>query len=129
MDNNRELQATEEWTEVLIDGNILKIYNSLKNERLPEETFEEYKVRRKAIKNYMKSKEKGAFIHKSANLIPKMGIQFNEETKKLEDAIVTDNKGNPEWIGKTRGVTYIKHNKKKEHLELVETLKNIADGK
>lgn len=37
------------------DGSIVKIYHSNKPERLEEETFVEYKLRRAAMKAYLKS--------------------------------------------------------------------------
>lgn len=123
-----DLKVTDEYTEVLVDGEKLKIFNSLKNERLNDETYKEYVLRRKAIKNYEASKARGEFKHKSASLIPKIGLKFNEETKKVEEDIILDPSGKPIWIGKTAGKTYIKNNKKEEHLELVETMKTLKEN-
>jgi len=103
-----------EYTVIEHEGKDLKIYNTIKPQRVEEETQEEYKIRRKAIKNYLKNKEK--VIHRSAMLIPKM----NDDGE-----IEFDSQGKPTYIGKTKGVSYKKENKKEEHLTLVDKLEEL----
>lgn len=103
-----------EHTVIEYEGRELKIYNTIKPQRLEEETQEEYKVRRKAIKNYLKNKHN--LIHRSAMLIPKMNA---------DGEIEFDQQGKPTYVGKTKGVSYKKENKKEEHLTLVDKLEEL----
>jgi hypothetical protein len=125
---NEELQVTDEYSEVIYNGKKIKIYNSFKGERLPEETYEEYKVRRKAVKNYQKSKSKGAMKYVSSMLIPQMKLDYNSQTSKFEETVSTDEKGNVIYTGKTKGKTYYKDSKEEDHMSLVNHLKEIANN-
>lgn len=123
---NKELKVTDEYSEVEYEGEVIKIYNSFSNKRLEEETYKEYKIRRKALNNYYKSKNKGTLKHLSSALIPK--IEHKVINGEVKEVLSTDHNGNIVYIGKTKGETYYK-DKKTEHLNLVEKLKDIANGK
>lgn len=125
---SEKLEVNENYSEIIYEGNKIRIYNSFKGERLPEETFDEYRARRKAIKNYELSKKKGAMKHVSSSLIPQMQLNYNTETNKFEETVATDDKGKVIFSGKTKGVTYYKNNKEQEHLSLVEHFKKIANN-
>src|SRR6056297_3203868 len=93
------------------DGHI-KLFNSHKARRLEEhgETYEEYKIRQKAINSYMKNRK--SMKHVATMLIPKM-----KENGELD--LGPNNK--PQYIGKTKGNSYVKDKKelKEEHMELL----------
>ncbi len=96
----------------------LKLFNSFSPQRLKHEgeTLDEYHMRRAAIKSHLKGKKKGNLIHISSALIPKMD---------LEGGVELGPDGNPIWIGKSKGTTYVKGNEEEEHMSLVEHFKNI----
>ena len=98
-----------EYQEIKINGETIKLFNSFVPQRLEEETYLEYKYRRQAIKNYMSSKDK-QFKHVANMLIPKMTPEGNLEL---------DLNKRPIYIGKTKGVSYVKDNKKEEHMGIV----------
>jgi hypothetical protein len=108
-----------EYTEVDYEGEKIKIYNTIKPIRLEEETQVEYKLRRKAIKNYLKNKK--TLIHPSVMLIPDTDDDGN---------IIFDLKGNPTFVGKSKGVTYRKEKKEVtgEHLEIVNEMEKLKQN-
>lgn len=105
-----------DYNEIEHEGQTYKIYNSFKPERLEGETYEEYKLRRKAIKSYIKSK-KNNFIHVSTMLLPLM----------VDGQVMLDKNNKPLWTEKTKGVTYRKNEKETDHMDLVKHFDNIKD--
>lgn len=105
-----------EYQEIKIGGETIKLYNSFKPERLEEETYQEYKYRRQAIANYIKSKDKN-FKHVATMLLP--------ELDEKGELVLTN--GKPNWTGKTKGNSYVKNEVKEEHMGIVEHLKQIAN--
>lgn len=75
MEERRELieqlnELTKEdvgYTEIKVGENTCKLYKSLSNKRLPEESFDEYKLRQYINKKLIK-KHKEGFLIKNDNL-------------------------------------------------------------
>lgn len=115
----------ENFITVKIDGKDMRLFNSLELYQVEDETREEFVMRRKLVNKYFKDLKKGKTIHVSSVLIPKMGI--NSEGK---DFVITNLDGNPMFIGKTKGTTYVKQQdpaKEEEHMNLVEHLNKIKN--
>lgn len=113
-----------EYQEMETNQGLLRLYNSFKPYRLKsddtggdEETQAEYKMRRSTIKAY--NKARGKKIHVSTMLIPAMDEEGN---------FLLDYKGNPVYLGQTKGVTYRKNDERKEeHMGVLEHLKQLKE--
>ena len=99
------------------EGREIEVYDSIQNARLEGETYEQYTLRRKV--NEMRPKRTRDIVHISSFLIP----QLDENGK-----VVFGKDGNPIFIGKSKGKTYVKENKakKEEHMKILEQFKEKA---
>jgi len=102
----------------------LRLYNSFKPFRLKaedtgslEETKEEYRIRQKTIKRFYKQRKN--VKHVSTMLIPSLDNNGD---------MIYNDKGNPVFLGKTKGKTYIK-NDSSTHFKRADHLKQIKNGK
>ena len=107
------------------DGEKIEVYSSMRPERLEGETKIQYDLRRKF--NEMRKKSSPEVVHISSFLIPEM-------TKDGKIKFGVD--GKPNYIGKSKGVTYRKNEgreaphqteeKEIEHKELLDEVNHIA---
>lgn len=103
------------------EGRKIEIYDSYDPARLEDETYEQYSLRRKI--NEMRPRGTKEVVHISSFLIPKVS-----EDGKLE----LDAKGNPVYLGKSKGVTYVRKTpkrKEKEHKALAGMFEKKAKEK
>ena len=85
-------------TKITHEGKEYEIAASFSPQRLEGEDYETYKIRRTLLKYYYKMKRSHNLMHVSAMLIP--------ETD--ENGNVIQREGRVNFIGKTKGTTYIK---------------------
>lgn len=88
------------------DERIVKIRISLKPERMEGETFEEYKIRRKLIKEELKVYKKGKLVHDPFpnGAISRLSDKYPDLAKQIGDRIF-----------KVPGVSYVKMKENGEH--------------
>ena len=92
-------------------GREIEIYDSYAPYRLKDETFDEYKLRQSVIKDLEKAmKNNRNMVHISSMLVPKM----------TPDGKIAKKRGTTEieWIGITKGITYIKPKENGEQTEV-----------
>ncbi len=90
-----------EKVKISYKGKEIEIYDSVQPSRFPEETKEEYHLRRKVLNDLDKAMKKNRnWLHVSTVLIP----------ARTEDGKILKNRGTNEitWLGKAKGNTYIK---------------------